>query len=65
MDRRARHLGQEFYRLTINYGFMEDPNIPAVLADLKPPGPAFDPAGTTYFCLPPERVVEMGPQVEI
>ncbi|MGH9901744.1 MAG: potassium transporter Kup, partial [Pyrinomonadaceae bacterium] len=42
-------LGHEFYRLTINYGFMEDPNIPAVLADLKVPGLVFDPADTTYF----------------
>jgi KUP system potassium uptake protein len=94
-------LGHEFYRLTINYGFMEDPNIPAVLADLKAPGLAIDRADTTYFlgretviaskhpgmmlwreklfalmsrnaspatayfCLPPERVVEMGSQVEI
>ncbi|HEV2860632.1 MAG TPA: potassium transporter Kup [Pyrinomonadaceae bacterium] len=94
-------LGQEFYRLTINYGFMEDPNIPAVMAELKAPGLDFDPANTTfflgretviagrhpgmmlwreklfallsrnassataYFCLPPDRVVEMGSQVEI
>jgi KUP system potassium uptake protein len=98
---RVEPLGHEFYRLTINYGFMEDPNIPAVLADLKEPWPAFNPAETTYFlgretviaskhpgmmlwreklfallsrnassatayfCLPPERVVEMGSQVEI
>ena len=94
-------LGQEFYRVTINYGFMEDPNIPEVLTNLKAPGLAFDPAQTTYFlgretviaskhpgmmlwreklfslmsrnaspatayfCLPPDRVVEMGSQVEI
>jgi KUP system potassium uptake protein len=94
-------LGQEFYRVVINYGFMEDPNVPAVLADLEVPGLAFDPDDTTYFlgretviaarnpgmmlwreklfalmsrnassatayfCLPPDRVVEMGAQVEI
>jgi KUP system potassium uptake protein len=94
-------LGHEFYRLVINYGFMEDPDVPGVLASLRAPDPVFDPAETTYFlgretviaskhpgmmlwreklfaimsrnaspatayfCLPPERVVEMGSQVEI
>jgi KUP system potassium uptake protein len=94
-------LGEEFYRVIINYGFMEDPDIPEVLADMRPPGPTFDPSETTYFlgretviaskhpgmmlwreklfalmsrnassatayfCLPPDRVVEMGSQVEI
>jgi KUP system potassium uptake protein len=94
-------LGHEFYRLIINYGFMEDPDIPEVLERLGPPGPTFDPAKTTYFlgretviaskhpgmmiwreklfalmsrnassatayfCLPPDRVVEMGSQIEI
>ena len=98
---RVEPLGHEFYRLTINYGFMEDPDIPEVLAGLEPPNPVFDPAeatyflgretviagkhpgmmlwreklfalmsrnassATAYFCLPPERVVEMGSQVEI
>jgi KUP system potassium uptake protein len=94
-------LGQEFYRLIINYGFMEDPDVPGVLASTETHGLAFDPAETTYFlgretviaskhpgmmlwreklfalmsrnastatayfCLPPDRVVEMGSQVEI
>ncbi|HEV2761385.1 MAG TPA: potassium transporter Kup [Pyrinomonadaceae bacterium] len=98
---RVEALGQEFYRVIINYGFMEDPDVPSVLAGLGPPGPTFDPSETTYFlgretviaskspgmslwreklfalmsrnassatayfCLPPERVVEMGSQVEI
>ncbi|HEX8352431.1 MAG TPA: potassium transporter Kup [Pyrinomonadaceae bacterium] len=98
---KVQALGQEFYRVIINYGFMEDPDIPDALAGMGPPGPTFDPAETTYFlgretviasknpgmmlwrekvfalmsrnassatayfCLPPDRVVEMGSQVEI
>jgi len=94
-------LGHEFYRLVINYGFMEDPDVPGVLASMETPGLAFDPAemtyflgretviaskqpgmmlwreklfalmsrnassATAYFCLPPDRVVEMGSQIEI
>jgi KUP system potassium uptake protein len=94
-------LGHEFYRVIINYGFMEDPDVPSVVAGIGPPGPVFDAAETTYFlgretviaskhpgmmlwrerlfalmsrnassataffCLPPDRVVEMGSQVEI
>jgi KUP system potassium uptake protein len=94
-------LGHEFYRMIINYGFMEDPDIPKVLENLEPPTPLFDSMNTTYFlgretviagkhpgmmlwreklfalmsrnassatayfCLPPNRVVEMGSQVEI
>jgi KUP system potassium uptake protein len=94
-------LGHEFYRVVINYGFMEDPDVPCVMAEIGPPGPVLDPAETTYFlgretviasrhpgmmlwreklfalmsrnassatayfCLPPDRVVEMGSQVEI
>jgi KUP system potassium uptake protein len=94
-------LGHEFYRMIINYGFMEDPDIPKVLEDVGPPAPTFDPMNTTYFlgretvmaskqpdmmiwreklfalmsrnassatayfCLPPNRVVELGSQVEI
>ncbi|HEY0169816.1 MAG TPA: potassium transporter Kup [Pyrinomonadaceae bacterium] len=98
---RVEPLGHEFYRLFINYGFMEDPDIPEVLAGLESPNPVIDPAAATYFlgretviagkhpgmmlwreklfalmsrnassatayfCLPPDRVVEMGSQVEI
>jgi KUP system potassium uptake protein len=98
---RVQALGHEFYRVIINYGFMEDPDVPDVLAGVGPPDPVFDPAETTYFlgretviaskhpgmmlwreklfalmsrnassatayfCLPPNRVVEMGSQVEI
>ncbi|MDQ3804132.1 MAG: potassium transporter Kup [Acidobacteriota bacterium] len=98
---RVEPLGHEFYRLIINYGFMEDPDVPAVLENMGPPGPVFDMMETTYFlgretviagkhpgmtlwreklfalmsrnassatayfCLPPNRVVELGSQVEI
>ncbi|HEY9405516.1 MAG TPA: potassium transporter Kup [Pyrinomonadaceae bacterium] len=94
-------LGHEFYRMIINYGFMEDPDIPSVLENLQPPAPTIEPMNTTYFlgretviaskhpgmmlwreklfalmsrnassatayfCLPPNRVVELGAQVEI
>jgi KUP system potassium uptake protein len=98
---KVESLGHDFYRIIINYGFMEDPDIPKVLESLEPPAPAFDPLDTTYFlgretvmaskqpgmmiwreklfavmsrnassatayfCLPPNRVVELGAQVEI
>ena len=98
---RVEPLGHEFYRVTVNYGFMEDPDVPGVLASLRPPDPVFDAAeatyflgretviagkhpgmmlwreklfalmsrnassATAYFCLPPDRVVELGSQVEI
>ena len=94
-------LGHEFYRMIINYGFMEDPDIPKVLEELELPTPSFDSMTTTYFlgretvmaskspgmmlwreklfalmsrnassatayfCLPPNRVVELGSQIEI
>ncbi|MBA3439577.1 MAG: potassium transporter Kup [Pyrinomonadaceae bacterium] len=36
-------------RVTVNYGFMEDPNIPEVLESINQPGWTFNPAETTYF----------------
>ncbi|MGI8898831.1 MAG: potassium transporter Kup [Pyrinomonadaceae bacterium] len=94
-------IGNGFYRLRVFYGYMEDPEIPRVLENVKAPGFKFDPEDTTYFlgretimaskrpgmalwrekifalisrnatsatayfCLPPDRVVELGSQVEI
>ncbi|HEX8175648.1 MAG TPA: potassium transporter Kup [Pyrinomonadaceae bacterium] len=94
-------LGHEFYRMIINYGFMEDPDIPKVLENLELSAPSLEPMNTTfflgretviaskspgmmlwreklfalmsrnassataYFCLPPNRVVELGSQIEI
>ena len=95
-------LGGGFYRLRIYFGFMEEPNIPKVLASISDPEIAIDPQATTYFlgrqtiiatrrlagmarwrerlfsrislnattatayfCIPPDRVVELGEQIEI
>lgn len=94
-----------FYRITVHYGFMEDPDIPTAMRLITHPDLNFDLARTTYFlgresilssagkttykgmavwreqlfarmthnatsaaayfCLPPDRVVELGSQVEI
>jgi len=53
-------LGQGFYRIVINYGFMEDPDVPAVLAQTKSCGPEFKMMDTSFFLarqtlLPSER----------
>jgi KUP system potassium uptake protein len=95
-------LDHGFYRLTLRYGFMEDPDVPADLARVRLPGvDDFDPRNvsyflsretliatatpgmwiwreklfawmsrnarpaTAYFNLPPNRVVELGMQVEL
>ena len=94
-------LGNGFHRLRVYYGFMEDPDIPGVLENLRLPGFTYVPNDTTYFlgretimaskrpgmapwrerifsiisqnatsatayfCIPPDRVVEMGEQIEI
>jgi KUP system potassium uptake protein len=94
-------LGNGFHRVKVYYGFLEDPDIPNVLAKLSVPGFAYNPVDTTYFlgretiiaskrpgmaiwrekifsiishnatsatayfCIPPDRVVEMGEQIEI
>jgi KUP system potassium uptake protein len=42
-------LGQGFYRLIIHYGFMEDPDVPAVLARTKKCGPDFRMMDTSFF----------------
>jgi len=93
-------LGQGFYRVTATYGFMETPNVPAVLAAARQAGIRAAPAETSYilgrerllprgtskmarwrkklfvfmsrnarsatefFGLPPNRVVELGAQIE-
>ena len=94
-------LGAGFYRVTLHYGFMEEPNVPKALAALREKGLEFKPLETTYFlgretlipsdkpgmslwrerlfsvmhrnartatsffCLPPNRVVELGAQIEL
>ena len=44
-----RDLGQGIYRLIIRTGFMEDTNIPELLARLKDVPVSFDPKETSYF----------------
>jgi KUP system potassium uptake protein len=94
-------LGDGFWSLTVRYGYMESPNIPKALADLRKKGFKFDimatsfflsrrtivasPASsfaawrrqlfvflsknsadpTSFFHLPPGRVVELGTQVTL
>jgi KUP system potassium uptake protein len=46
---RVEALGHEFYRLIINYGFMEDPDIPRALETLGPTITGIGQEDTTYF----------------
>ncbi len=94
-------LGHGFYRLSARVGFMQDPNVPALLREAAASGLDVDPdqasyflgreallttgparlarwrkalfaflsrnarSATQYFGLPPNRVVELGAQVEL
>jgi KUP system potassium uptake protein len=94
-------LGKGVYNVRIQYGFMQDPNVPETLLQAREHGVALDAEDTTYFLgretiivtrrpgmamwrerlfvlmarnavratayfrLPPERVVELGVQVEM
>ena len=42
-------LGDEFYRLTLRFGFAEAPNIPLTLSQCGPQGLDFDMMDTTFF----------------
>jgi KUP system potassium uptake protein len=42
-------LGQGFHRLILKYGFMQEPNVPAALADVKGCGAAFKMMDTSFF----------------
>ena len=42
-------LGYGVYRLVLHFGYMEDPDIPALLARLDPSPIAFNPMTTSYF----------------
>ena len=97
----VEQIGEGFWRIMLNYGFMDEPDVPQALSRVREPG--LDLAGsdvsyflgretilasehpgmslwrerlftwlsrnsqpaTHYFNLPPERVVEVGVQVEI
>jgi KUP system potassium uptake protein len=97
----VEHLGGNFHRVLMRYGFMEDPDVPAALlpCQLGPPEPnimdtsfflsreTYIPSArpdlppwreqlfmllansaldaTRFFKLPPDRVVEVGSQIEI
>lgn len=97
----VEELGQGFRRMVVHYGFMQSPDVPAVLARASCDEFPIDPMTTTYFLgreklipvhrsgmarwrevlfsylshnaqsptdffrLPPNRVVEMGAQVEL
>ena len=92
-------LDESFERITLHYGFMEQPNLPCDLG-LDRKGSGFEPLGTSFFisrpmivssregmppwqdalfgfllrnannrsdflCIPPNRIVELGVQVEL
>ncbi len=97
----VRSMGAEIYNARIQYGFMEDPDVPEVLGQLRAAGVPIDEddltfflgretivvgrrpgmatwreklfvlmsrnavRATAFFKLPPERVVELGVQVEM
>jgi KUP system potassium uptake protein len=97
----ARRLADGIHRMTIRFGFMDDPDVPAVLTGVRHDGLEFPPMETTFFLsrdtilaaarpgmavwrerlfaflsrnaldaaaffrLPPNRVVEVGAQVEL
>jgi KUP system potassium uptake protein len=42
-------LGHGFSRLSLRFGYMENPDVPNALKKWKIPGPAFDPMDTTFF----------------
>ena len=52
-------LGQGFYRVVANYGFMQSPNIPDVLAVVAAQGVSIPPMDTSYY-LGRERLVLTG-----
>jgi KUP system potassium uptake protein len=95
------NLGEGFYRLTLRYGFREDPDVPRAIAGVELDGKPLNPMEVTFFLgretlipsgalgmplwrdrlfgwmarnstpataffrLPPNRVVELGAQIEI
>jgi KUP system potassium uptake protein len=97
----VEQLGHDLFNVRVQYGFMEDPDVPDALAQARQQGLVLDPSDLTYFLgretiivsrrkgmalwreklfvlmarnavrataffrLPPERVVELGVQVEM
>ena len=54
-----KQLGQGFHRVVANYGFMQSPNIPEVLAAVAAQGVSIPPMDTSYY-LGRERLVLTG-----
>jgi len=46
---RCEFLGPGFWRVTLHYGFMENPDVPRALRKLKLDGKGFEPMETTFF----------------
>jgi KUP system potassium uptake protein len=42
-------LGEGFWRMIVNYGFTEEPDVPAALAQVDDPNLRIDPDEVTYF----------------
>jgi KUP system potassium uptake protein len=42
-------LGHGFFRLSLRYGYMEDPDVPRALRQWRIPGERFEPMETTFF----------------
>ena len=45
----VEELAHDIYRVVLRYGFMETPNVPRALEDLKANGVDFDPTQASYF----------------
>jgi KUP system potassium uptake protein len=45
----VERLGESFVRISLAFGFMETPDVPAAIARLDIPGVRLDPAATSYF----------------
>lgn len=54
----VEEIGEDFYRVTAHYGFIEEPNVPEVIDLLTIPGMEVDPAKVTYF-LGHERIISV------
>jgi KUP system potassium uptake protein len=66
---RIKELGEGFFVVLADYGFMETPDMPGLLEELKPMGLHLKlrnaQSATAYFGLPPNRVVELGAQIQL
>jgi KUP system potassium uptake protein len=58
-------LAPGIHRVTIRYGFMESPNLPRDLADLRTLGVAFDPMQASYFLGRETLVPTMAPKLPL